>query len=107
MSREERGSKENMGGHPNLHLGYFFCYFSERATYFLLKKDSNIKVVCTFLRNFSMKFFRVYLLIVEHSSTFSVEKKNRAKTPPGSEFLSLLRISEFFSVYMADFWQTF
>ena len=61
----------------NLHLGYFFFYFSERAIYFLLKKDSDIKVVCTFLRNFSMKFFRVYLLIVEQSSTFTVEKKNR------------------------------
>ena len=61
----------------NLHLGYFFCYFSERVIYFLLKKDSNIKVVCTFLRNFSMKFFRVYLLTVEHFSTFSVETKNR------------------------------
>ena len=25
----------------NLHLGYFFCYISERVIYFLLKKDSN------------------------------------------------------------------
>ena len=61
----------------NLHLGYFFCYSFEGVIYFLLKKDSNIKVVCTFLRNFSMKFFRVYLLTVEHFFTFSVETKNR------------------------------
>ena len=30
-----------------------------------------------------------------------------AEPPTDSEFLSLLRISEFFSFYIADFWQTF
>ena len=40
-------------------------------------------------------------------------QKSRAETSAGSEFLSLLRISEFtqnfwvFSFYIADFWQTF
>ena len=33
--------------------------------------------------------------------------RSGAEAPTGSEFLSLLRISEFFSVYIADFWQTF
>ena len=34
-------------------------------------------------------------------------QESRAETSAGSEFLSLLRISEFFSFYIADFWQIF